>query len=283
MRKLIGSMLVIAFALTTIGAHAAPPSNDDLDAAAEIERIPAASALDPTDATAEPGEDTTCGGTRTVWYAWRARSSNPLTVTAQTETPGGMFPQPIGIHVFKKERNVLTSVACASNKVTFTPEKGAHYRFQIAGPTQNITIHWHEGTGFGGGSMADAIEIVAPPSPFREIVGVHGSVDPGEPVPSCAIPGGSYWYTHEAAVDGLYEIHIDATVPIYVQVYREDGGAMVPLGGCSSTQSPNQAADVYALLSEGERIFVQYGNNADPGADQGTFPPVGFFTLGPVA
>lgn len=121
---------------------------------------------------------------------------------------------------------------------------------------------------------------MAPPYPFSAVVGVLGSA-PGEPPPSCAVLGGSSWYTHEAAVDGLYEIHIDATVPIYVQVYRED--AMVPLGGCSSTQSPNQAANVYALLSEGERIFVQYGNNADPSADQGTFPPVGFFTLGPVA
>ena len=272
----------LALALTTLplAAHAAPPSNDSVASPGKVGSLPAASFVNFQEATVSVGEDTSCVTSRTVWYSWRAKSAAPLTVQARDFRDGA----PVGnVQVYRKARGALTPIACGAGAVTFTPDANTVYMFQIGDTGTIVDIYWNHGGARGGETSSDAVNVVAPPFPYAEYLSLGGLVS-GDPDPTCGVMGTSEWFAYEADAARLVNVQMDALVPFYFQIYVVSGGSLVPVpGGCQATSAPGQSRTVPLSLLAGQQIYVQYGHNIDPTADQGSGIRFGFFSLGPVA
>jgi len=276
MKRLAG---VLSFCVVLVAgtAGAAPPSNDDRAGAAKIAKLPAISSADMDQSSNEIGEDTSCGS-GSVWYGWKAQTADPITVSTRSQSPGGIFgPPPVFVQVFEKDRAVITPIACAQSAITFTPTPGVHYLFRMAGGGGMMEYRWSNGFG-AGSNPSNAEHIVAPPFPFWELLGLgFGGLEPGEPAPTCGVAGGSQWHAYTAPAAGIYTAHIDSLVPFYLQVY--DASLNPAIGGCGRTLSPNGGVNITRPMLAGERIYIQFGRNVEPGAnDQGNIG-LGFFTL----
>lgn len=268
-RATIVAALLLAVALP---AHAADPvSHDDRSAAAKIDSLPAVSLIWGTK-TVEAGEDTSCDpGQGTVWYAYRSPVAQ--TITARFTAPealGGGSPNPT-VHVYRKDRNVTTSVGCGP-LVEWTAEPGAHYLLQVTGDFWILRVN---GSAQPTAKIEGAERIVGP-TPFYEFAGIGTRPAPGEPKPSCAetfngtpwLDFGTRWYTYTADAVRLLDVTVEGADPLFLSVYARGLDGTMQESHCSATLEGFRTAGATVTLLPGETVWYQMGFNASPEAEQ---------------
>jgi hypothetical protein len=132
-RALLGGALVVGLVLVPSSpAAAAPPVNDDFDAAVELTTLPFEAVADTTEAT-RADDDPFCVGDdgQTVWYAVRLSVTTELAV----DTFGSDYDTTLS--AWTGERGSLAEVACnddaqgLQSRIAFTAEAGVTYHLMV--------------------------------------------------------------------------------------------------------------------------------------------------------
>jgi PKD repeat protein len=202
------SLLAIALPST---AAAAAPSNDGFANASIVATLPFSDTIVIDEASPEAGEPTSCLGvaSQTVWYTLTPPSDAVFRLT----TNATFYYQFASVFVQTgSSLSGLSQIACVppwqgDHSATFSVQAGQTYYIQTgAGYSSN-------------GSLGLSLVQVPPPAndnfadataigslPYSDTVDTSaGSVEPGEPTPSCSYtgqPAGTIWWNYTPPSDG---------------------------------------------------------------------------------
>lgn len=200
------STAIAALAVVLPGvAQAAPPSNDDFDAATVISALPFSVQTDTSEATGASDDAGWCQGRDiggTVWFSFTPTTNVVLRATTAGSDYENVLSANTGLRGDLQPVPGACSVSTAAT-VTFLASAGTTYHFMVSGffvsggalsfalaglaPAQND-------------NFADAEPLTALPS-TRELDLATASAEPDEPSSRCAggTPGRSVWYTFATA------------------------------------------------------------------------------------
>lgn len=210
MRKLAFAVVLgisLPVVLPGVASALVPPANDDLADAAKVWSLPAASTALLPEATAEPGEDASCGGAKSVWYSYRSPVARTLSATTVDAFVGLVtaYPTP-PVHVYQKVHGQLVSIGCGA-PFTFEAEEKGQYFFRIGDDSGGeLTFLLAQGTSPSpyADSFHEPLNLVLPPFPFEQSQRFccadgqwRATLEPDEPA-ACGTPLGSFWYRFRA-------------------------------------------------------------------------------------
>ncbi|MFP5317673.1 MAG: trypsin-like serine protease [Acidimicrobiia bacterium] len=171
-----------------VTANVGRPAHDNFASAASLSGPSGQVNGTNTDAVGEPGEPAHAGSEAdtTVWYAWTAPSSAPVTLTVPTAS----FDPTLAVYTGGSVTS-LSQVAANDDAnallpaVTFTPQAGVTYRIAVDGYNAQwgtFQLRWSQATAGSGGATVDFTgDGRADPSIYRPSTGqwfVHGG-NPG--------------------------------------------------------------------------------------------------------
>ncbi len=165
-RSVFAMSLVLVLGLAQFSiALAAPPANDDFDAATSIPGIPYNDAIDTSEATTADDDPDCAGDGHTVWYVYTP--SQDMSISANTF--GSDYDTTLS--VYTGTRGDLTQIAC--NDDTFSVQSRVDFDV-VAGETYFFMV----GSFFGspGGSLVFHLDVPPPPLEFDFAVNPLGSV-----------------------------------------------------------------------------------------------------------
>ncbi|MDQ3786430.1 MAG: PKD domain-containing protein [Actinomycetota bacterium] len=215
-------VLALGLAVPTVAA-AAPPSNDDFDAATAITALPFTAQSDTTEATKAPDDPWCNYSENSVWFAYTPAEDVMLRAT----TEAGIETT---LSAFTGARGELVAVpdACTTGSplypaaITFRAYAGTTYHFMTGGgygQAGPLSFDLREVEPAPNDHFADAEPVTALPF-SREIDLSVASTEYDEPLPSCTYESRrSVWYTFTATETTSLQAAVadrgDHTVSVY--------------------------------------------------------------------
>ncbi|HET7857237.1 MAG TPA: PASTA domain-containing protein [Gaiellaceae bacterium] len=194
-----------ALALFVSAASAAPPTNDNFDAATILAGDSGTLAGTTVEATREAGE-TALGGGRSVWYRFTATEAGSLRVSTCTaasfDTVLGVFT---GAAVNALTIEGANDDACEDkSRLTVAVRPGSTYHIAVDGfgtTSGTFTLTWSFRRPPPNDAFAAAVPIAGPRG---SVVGTNAgaTTEPGEPVHGSTAVGATVWYAWTAPVTG---------------------------------------------------------------------------------
>lgn len=244
-------LLALALTISSLGvpqalknAYAAPPTNDDFDAATVIGTLPFNDVLDTSEATTA-ADDPDCGGNgSTVWYAFTPSGDTGV----MANTFGSDYDTTLS--VYTGPRGSLTQLACnddfdsLQSKVTFNAAAGETYFFMVGAFESDP-----------GGNLVFSVDI-APPSLIIDLtIDRIGLVNPR---------------TGVATISGTVTCSREAHAGVFVDLQQKLGRS---LGSGSSIESFTCDGQTRwsAIVSSENILFV--GGRAHVSASAFAFDP----------
>ena len=178
------------------------PANDNFANATSIASLPFMVSLSTQGATTEPGEPpSTCAPVgSTVWYSFTPAAD----VRLAADTLGSNFNTVLSAFT-GSDFATLQPVGCQAfgNRLVLELSAGTTYYFQIGGllgETGNLVFNVAGMVRPRNDNFANATSIAS--LPFTDSLSTQGAtLEPGEPLPSCAPGGSTVWYSFTPAAD----------------------------------------------------------------------------------
>jgi hypothetical protein len=245
-------------------AGAAPPPNDDFDAAIVVPSVPFSDTQEVGGATMASDDPTSIacpwgGVIYSTWYSFTPTADVLVEASASYVSD---------VHVYTGSRGSLTEVACALRPsltpavVRFTASAGATYHVMIvtyATPPvpAPVTFTLREPPPPPDNDDFDTPRVI-PGLPFDDYADTtDATAAPDDPW--CYTPGPTIWYSFAPAEDVRVEIDTaDSGYPTTLSVFTGRRGALMSLG-CSAFNGPGGQARVRFDAKAGETYHVMVG------------------------
>lgn len=234
---------IISIALVLAGARlalAAPPSNDDVNAATVIGSLPFTDTIDTTEATTAPDDLACFQSGATVWYQFTPGQDTRI----NADTTGSSYSASIAVAVGAP--GALSLLTCGGSSLVFQAQASTAYYFMVAAAAGGYPP---PGGATGGTLVFSVTEITAPANdgfddaavisalPFSDTVFIaEATTEPGEPQ-VCNFLAHTAWYAFTPSAAGL--IRVDTSRSNFtlaqVVVYQATGPGFGGLSflGCS--------------------------------------------------
>jgi hypothetical protein len=235
-------VLVAAVAATTLfagagPAWAAPPPNDDFDAATVVtEPLPFTDSISTVEATTAADDPVDCGGNvATVWYTYTPSAAGPVSA----DTIGSDYATTLS--VYTGTRGALTQIACdapfGTARVTWDAVAGTTYYLMVGsqaglsdppGGALSFTVRELQPP---PNDDFDAATVVTEPLPFTDSLSTIDATSAPDDPTDCA--GGfprTVWYTYTPSAGGFINANtFGSDSDTFVSVYTGTRGALTPI------------------------------------------------------
>jgi hypothetical protein len=251
---------------------AGPPGNDPLAAAAAIaDPLPFSASQTTLEATFEPGEPApSCAATgASVWFQYTPSTASQLLA----DTFGSDFNTALAVYSGPPAAShaQLTPVACnddlvgEQSRLTFSAAAGTTYYFQVAGvadATGGLSFQIEASPTLVSDALAAAVPAPdpTPDTPaFDHTQSTAGAtMEPGEPVASCASSGATVWYSYTPPADAAltantFDSDFDAVLAVYAGPAGANFASLTPVACVSPV------VDVESETVESEVTFSATG------------------------
>lgn len=248
------AMAVALLPLTASPALAAPPINDDFDAATVVPGLPFGDAVDTREATTAPDDPDCFGNGPTVWYSFTPEAD----VRVAANTFGSSYDTTLSVYLGTRggleQRECNDDAGGLQSRVVFDAVAGETYSLMVgafdSGP---------------GGDLVFTMEVAPPPLELEVTVDATGSVTPRTGVAvlsgtvTCSRPafveafGTLRQRAGRATIQGFFGtfLECDGTTPLRVEIPGENG---LFSGGRASV-----SIEAFAFSADGEfaSVFVE--------------------------
>ena len=242
-----------------------PPANDGFANAEVITSLPFTGTVDNTNATIEPGEQSTCGSLhRSVWYTFTPAENLAVRMDMSGALPGG-----VGLYVLSGSSiSDLSLLTCArtDSPANFQLEAGKTYYLQVDSFQQpgSLQINLERILPPANDNFANAEAITS--LPFTATVeNTDATLEPGEPGVCTVVSGRTLWYSFTPTEDIALRVDFSGSaVRAELGVYLSDGSGlstlvpMVCTFGRTSANFNFQAGQTYYLQLDSD--FGQPGS-----------------------
>ena len=197
--------------LTTIvgPVSAAAPTNDHAGGAVGIDTLPAAIAVDLTEATVEGDPQFCGGGAASVWYRYTPPADQFLTIGLAADPWMG------AIHIAPDVPEAFQGCVFAGQSTRFLAESGRTYLFQVSTDGSPTSMDLSAELPLANDRFAAAETIGALPASVAADLSLSTSTgDPG----TCSSTGNGAWYAFTPATDMEIELNADANHSAVVTV-----------------------------------------------------------------